>query len=89
MRRKRLAARILSVFVAVSCISANSGALMAMAAEDAGSEAEVPESEVPEGEVQESNVQESVVSENFDSRPQETDRIEDVNRKDGKGGEEA
>ena len=63
-------------------------------AEDAGSEAEVPESEVPEGEVQESNVQESnvqesVVSENFDSRPQETDRIEDVNRKDGKGGEEA
>ena len=38
MRRKRLAARILSVFVAVSCISANSGALMAMAAEDAGSD---------------------------------------------------
>ena len=63
-------------------------------AEDAGSEAEVPESEVPEGEVQESNVQESnvqesVVSENFDSRPQETDRIEAVKRKDGKGGEEA
>ena len=38
MRRKKLAARILSVFVAASCILANNGSLIAVAAENTGTD---------------------------------------------------